>query len=58
MFVAGLYYVIRAFRGNEFYLTGIGGAQVKPVPRCMGRLLMALLGIAAMVLSIGVWFQQ
>jgi hypothetical protein len=59
MLVAGAYLLIRAFRGKEFFLTGIGGNQSsKPVPNRIARPLMILFGVAAIALSIGLWFEK
>jgi hypothetical protein len=59
MLAAGIYSVIRAFRAKELFLSGIGGNRAtKPLPNWVGRPLMFIFGIAAMVLGFGLWFQK
>jgi hypothetical protein len=55
----GIYSIIRAFRGKEFFLAGIGGSRGnKPLPNWIGRPLAFLFGIAAIILGVGGWFQK
>lgn len=56
---AGVYAIIRAFRGKEFFLTGIGGNRGnRPLPNWIGRPLTILFGVRSVVLAIGLWFQK
>ena len=55
----GIYSIIRAFRGKEFFLAGIGGNRsYKPLPNWIGRPLAFLFGVAAIILGVGGWFQK
>lgn len=54
---AGVYLIIRSYRGREFFLAGIGGSRHGRVPNWIARPVMFLMGIGALVLAAGLWWQ-
>jgi hypothetical protein len=54
--IAGVYSIIKSFRGRDFFRAGIGGISRKPIPKLIARPLVFLTGLALLALAtVGLW---